>query len=254
MIADIAGFIRLRVCLSITLMTVAGYLLMNPPGMGLLFVTLSSFLSFSGAYAHNNMTDVEEDAANKRKVSRFAASRKGYAIVAACFLAGLFFSFFLPPHSMFFVGAIAGLNIFYSKFRIKKYFAVKNVYTAFDIGLGFLYGAAAAPVFGVESVAYYIIISLSILAGSIISDMRDHEGDRKAGFRTMPVVLGPGSTGKIIYLLIAMLSASVMFFQSFIILLPFLAVTAALVKMGKFSDAHSFGGASVLFLVLWLAL
>ena len=147
---------------------------------------------------------------------------------------------------------ILAANFFYSLLRVKKYFLVKNLYTGLGISLAFLYGALTVSKINGEIIAYYLLMSLLIFIGSVISDLRDYEGDRKTGVNTIPAVLGFGRAKKFVYVLLLLFSVMILIFEKFIILLPFAVITFLFLQKDVISSAHLIGGLSLIFLAMWL--
>jgi len=253
-INEMLDFIRFRICLTIFFTSASGYLLFNPVGLNLLIAALSSFFVFSGGYAYNNIFDRKEDIINRGRINPFVKSGKSYPIVFLCFAAGFLLSLLLPPHSIPFFILMLGANIFYSLLRIKRYTLLKNLYTGFGISLAFLFGAITGFELNVEVMAYYFLMSLLIFIGSVISDLRDYDGDEKAGINTIPVTFGFHKTKNMVYILLALLSFLVVFFHRVIVLLPFVFATFIYLYKNKISFAHSFGGLSLIALSIWLLL
>ena len=164
-----------------------GYFLFNRLSINIIFVVLTSFFLCAGAYSYNNITDKREDLINRKRISPLTYSSLGNIVVIASFSLGMIFSLFLSGTSIFISSLLLILGIAYSLFRIKRFFLIKNIYTGFGVPILFLLGAASI---NVETLWYYFLLSSFSFAGSIISDIRDYEGDKKTCIKTLPVYMG----------------------------------------------------------------
>jgi 4-hydroxybenzoate polyprenyltransferase len=227
-----------------------GYLLFNPLSLNLIFVALSSFFVCAGAYAYNNITDRKEDLINRKRVNFFSLNNKSLLIVISCFLLGIFFSLLLSPLSVFFCMLFITVGVFYSFFRIKQYLLIKNLYTGFGITVVFLIGIIS---FSSELFWYYFLISVFFFTGSLISDLRDCEGDESVDIKTLPV-LEYNLTRKIIYFLLITLSVLVLGLNLYNLfpMLVFIPIILFFLIKNKPVIAHLSGGISIIFLVAWL--
>jgi 4-hydroxybenzoate polyprenyltransferase len=166
-------------------------------------------------------------------------------------LLGFAFLLFLPPLSILFSVSIVVTGVIYSFFRLKKYFLVKNFYTGFVVSQLLLLGAANISN---EAILYYFIFSVFFFIGSLISDLRDYDGDKTIDIKTLPVHLGYNLTRKITYFLLIGLSVLILgsslysLFPVFtFILIIFFFLIRDNPKMAHFSE-----GISLISLVVWL--
>jgi len=247
-VKEFLEFIRFKICIFITSIGISGYLLFNSFSVSqLIFTFLSSFFIIAGAYAYNNITDKEEDRINRSSVNPFALSRKGYLIVIGFFSIGFLFSLRLSLWSIFFYVIGIWISFVYSFFKLKRYFLVKNFYTAFGASLVFLLGAG---IVSLSSISYYLIFSLFLFIGSMISDLRDYRGDKLNNIRTIPVILGYQTAKKIGLALLGIFSVIILFFD-LIVLLPFSLSMIYFLLKNKPTLAHSCEGFSFIALVIW---
>ncbi len=251
-IREAFDFVRVRIALSLVFLAVSGYLIFNPMNANLLFVILGAFFLSCGSYGYNTITDKEEDAINSR-INALAFSRIGLAAVFVSFALGILFSSFLGiiPIAISIISALTAFA--YSRFRLKKYLFIKNIYTAFTVSLSFIFGAMELSS---EAISYYFAFSLFFFAGSIISDLRDFNGDRRAGIRTIPVIFGEENAKRFLYVILAAIllvfsSIDLKTFLPFIFALP---ATYALVNKNKPKQAHLSMALSINFFVLWTAI
>ena len=249
-LSNFLEFIRFRICIFVTSIGMAGYLLFNPISVNLIFVLLATFLITAGAYAYNNMTDMEEDLVNRKRINPFILSKKSLFLISGLFISGTIFSFFLSLYSLSFCLLGVLISIAYSFFKLKKYFLVKNFYTAFGASLVFLVGAGniSIPIMG-----YYALFTLFVFIGSSISDLRDYTGDKINNIRTLPVVLGYHLAKKIDFILLGLFSLTILF-SDLVVLLPFSLMMIYFLYKNKLTLAHSCEGFSFIFLVIWSVL
>ena len=237
---EFIGFIRPKICLFVTGIGIAGYLMFNSFDLKLLFVALASFFATAFAYTYNMITDKEEDLLNHKKLNRFVQGNSGIIFVGAFVVLGAIFSLYLSKLSVavYFLLSITGAV--YSYFRIKSIFPFKNLYTGFILSLVFLLGSAANSSITMQMIIYYLAISLHIVVISLISDLRDYEGDKSAGIKTVPVAFGYYACKKIIYGLLILFTLSVIALnlEGLFSLLPFIIPMVIYLKMNKPYHSH----------------
>lgn len=251
-IKDFLEFTRFKLCILCPFLAMSGYLLFNELSANIVFVSLSSFFVCMGAYSINNIVDVKEDFINRKKINPFASKLEGKIISGLAFSLGLYFCSFLSYVSVMFYVIAVFTSITYSVFVLKKYLFMKNLYTGFGVAQVFLIGAFASTSPS-QAFLYYAIISLFILIGSMISDIRDYEGDKASGFKTLPVYLGCGLTKKLILSLILIYMFIItLAFPEFMILLPFLALKFLFLYKNRISFAHLSGTLAFIFLSVGL--
>ncbi|ODS37220.1 MAG: hypothetical protein A7315_04265 [Candidatus Altiarchaeales archaeon WOR_SM1_79] len=250
-IKDLLDFVRFRICFTASFLAITGCLLFNPLDIiKLIFISLSSFFVCAGVYSYNRITDKEEDIVNIKKLNPFVYN-KGILVVVCCFLLGFIFSLFLSAVSIFFYITSTITGLLYSRFRVKRYLLVKNLYTGFGASQVFLLGAAS---FTNEAVMYYFLFSTLFFIGSIISDLRDYKGDKAAGVTTIPVHFGYNLCKKFIYLLLIAFSILILKLNlsELVILLPFVLLMVFFLNRNRVDAAHTSVIASLIFLVIRL--
>ena len=109
---------------------------------------------------------------------------------------GFLSALFLSPVAVIFYVSSALSGVIYSYYRIKNIFPLKNVYTGLSLTQAFMIGAANAGLIG-DMLLYTISLFLLLFVASLVSDLRDYEGDKAIGINTVPVVLGYEFTKKI---------------------------------------------------------
>ncbi|WP_459809433.1 UbiA family prenyltransferase [Halopiger thermotolerans] len=184
-------------------MAVAGILL-HPDAFEWTAATLAAgvmFLAYGVVYLYNYFTDVEEDRLNDSYNPVLDETYRRVIVVYLCTavvaIVGISVAF-LGQIPVAVALSYLCLGVAYSTppFRFKKRFVLKNVVVALFSGslllvmTSSLTGTVAA--IDLVMVAFF---GISALTTSIIGDFRDVDGDRKAGVRTVPVVLGGRRTG-----------------------------------------------------------
>ncbi|WP_394328098.1 UbiA family prenyltransferase [Halostagnicola kamekurae] len=142
-------------------------------------------------YSINRVTDLEEDA---RNVPGRAAFTREYGRLLLALGVGLYVLAIgvavvleLPGARYTVIPLL--VTIAYSFFRLKRVFLVKNLtvgvaWGLIPLGVGYYYGVLEAP--GIVFLAAYVTTMLTVAA--IVFDIKDIDGDRAAGIRTVPVV------------------------------------------------------------------
>lgn len=230
-----------------------GYMLFNNLSATILWVAAGCFFIVACVYSYNNITDKKEDKINRGKINAFSKSKSGTYVVFLCALFGLLFSFYVSSSSFILSAIFVVAGFLYSRFRIKSYFLVKNLYTAFFTSFLLLIGAAHLE-FSQEFFLYYLLFFISLLLGSIIADLRDFEGDNKVGLRTLPVILGYRKTKYLVYsgLILSFLLVFRIDFSVLFPILPFILLSLFFVKKNSHKSAHAFESMSLVFLAIWL--
>jgi geranylgeranylglycerol-phosphate geranylgeranyltransferase len=170
----------------------------------------SYFLGLA-TYVYNDLTDIDVDKINRKEQSDMTQNQsKGKLMVLVTLLFGLaatvsviisYYSFLI---SVVFI--ILGVTYSHPIFNLKSRFPLKTIVTATGAGLLSLFGGAAAIGNGVYHNSMnisilplstiYLAISFSIFyfIQSPMGDIADIKGDRVAGRRTFPLVLGTSRT------------------------------------------------------------
>ncbi len=236
---EFIGFLRPKICFFITGIGISGFLLFNPIGVKLFFVALATFFISAASYSYNLITDKEEDLINHKKVNWFVTNNWGHCLVLGFLVAGLIFVSYLSYLSIIFYVTAAISAFIYSYYRIKNIFPTKNIYTGLSLTQAFVIGAANASV-SEEMLPYIPPLFLLLFVISLISDLRDFEGDSQTGIRTVPVVIGYEPTKKISYAVLLIFTTSVFAFGLYGLapLLLFVLPILALVYLNKQKMAH----------------
>ncbi|MDD2666747.1 MAG: UbiA family prenyltransferase [Methanocellales archaeon] len=158
---------------------------------------IASFLVSFATYNINKLTDIEEDAVNVPERAGFIAKNKRLVIWAtvASFIVALSLSFLQNPLSIFiilfpfFMGVIYSIKI--SNFRLKDIMGIKNIVVALSWAVlgAFIPLAVSFRDYLLISLIFYFFF-IKCFINTVVFDVRDIEGDRMSGVKTIPVFFG----------------------------------------------------------------
>ncbi|MGI0036658.1 MAG: UbiA prenyltransferase family protein, partial [Nitrososphaera sp.] len=180
---------------------------------------LISLLIATGMYILNDLVDADLDRANgksrpipsgrvsKRQAWTFVMTTNGLAVLLSVATLNL--------ASMLIVVPMLLIGILYSapKIALMNRFVLKTLSIAIFYGLCALLGitstygislALAAPAAPIHAMT---VLAIMIFISSTLNDLGDVEGDRAAGRRTIPVVIGGNSTIRLLLVLSAAMPA-----------------------------------------------
>lgn len=148
-------------------------------------------------YSLNRVTDLAEDEKNVPRRARFT-KRYGREILGAgavLYLAVLVLAFVLELPGAPFLLLPVVVGGLYSLGRAKRVLLVKNIIVGvawglIPLGVGVYYGVLLTP--EILFLAGFFFVSLTVAAA--LFDIKDIEGDRREGIRTVPNVFGPRAT------------------------------------------------------------
>lgn len=178
------------------------------PGLPLNPVLLfSAFLVTFSVYTLNLATDRQEDALNFPERNRyFVSDRRALLTIAAIsYLAALVMGGAITLKIVPVLCIPLGMGLLYSLriggTRLKDLFIGKNA----TVSLSWALEAALLPAaFAFRTPAVLLVfffIFVKVIINTIVCDVRDVQGDRAAGVRTVPVVLGVTTTRRLLLLL-----------------------------------------------------
>jgi geranylgeranylglycerol-phosphate geranylgeranyltransferase len=174
---------------------------------------LASLLVTAGTYIMNDILDADLDKANGKKrpiPSGLVSKRQAWTFVAFAFGAAVLLTMVtFSPISMVIVTLMLGIGVTYSlpPFVLMKRFIVKTMSIAVFYILCALLGmtsvfnldiAMDSPVWVASAL---LTLALMVFISSTLNDMGDVDGDRAAGRRTMPIVVGKENTIKLTMIL-----------------------------------------------------
>jgi geranylgeranylglycerol-phosphate geranylgeranyltransferase len=180
-----------------------------------ILLPLISLLLTVGMYILNDLVDADLDKANgkKRPISSGLVSKRQawIFIVSTNGMALLLSVITLNPISILFVLLMLAIGIMYSAPRIAlmNRFVIKTVTIATYYCLCALLGVASnyGLDLAIENPATLIhsllMLAIMIFISSTLNDLGDVDGDKAAGRRTVPIVIGKASTIRLAILLAA---------------------------------------------------
>lgn len=211
----------------------------------LLFSTLPNLnilLSFSftvySIYGLNKLTDIEEDAVNNPERAKIIAKicTLFKFSLAVSFILSLILGFSVNvlalPALLFplFMGVIYSIGISSHIPRLKDITGVKNLIIALSWGVPLALLPAidqSMKQFIVILIIFYIFFIKSLI-NSILFDIRDIEGDRISGVKTIPIFLGINKTKRLLLILNSTLIPLIIFsygyFYKYFFVLVFIIV------------------------------
>ena len=164
---------RFKICFSGATLAAFSFLLFNDPSSEIIAVIIAAYALMTAIYTYNMITDKREDLINKGKVNKWVVDYSGSVLSMSFLLLGTLLSISVDRLPIYTFAALAGFA--YSYFRVKEIFPWKNIYTGLLVGLTFLYGAEAG-------------------LPTVVSDLRDYEGDKQARIKTVPVHIGKSNS------------------------------------------------------------
>jgi 4-hydroxybenzoate polyprenyltransferase len=192
-------------------------------------------------YSLNRITDIEEDKQNVPTRAAFT-ERYGRALLVAgtalyvIAIAGAI-ALGLPGAPFLLLPLVAAAS--YSLFRVKQLLLVKNLIVGVSwgiipLGVGVYHGTG--PTVEIVSLAAFFTVMLTVAAA--VFDIKDIEGDRREGIRTVPIAFSPRATrrGALVVTIVVAIAvvaavASGIVPRRFLVLLSFLAYVAVYIPL-----------------------
>jgi len=201
-------------------------------------------------YSFNRITDMSEDEKNVPRRARFTKryGRLLLAVGVVLYVAAFALAFYLElPGTPFLVLPVL-VGAAYSVGRAKTVLLVKNLIVGFawgaiPLGVGVYYGVLLTP--KILFLSGFFFVSLTVAAA--LFDIKDIEGDRREGIRTVPNVYGPGATRTgaavvFVSLVPAVVAAAYFLSSEFLVLLGFLGYVLAYVPFSTRDRGSLFYG------------
>lgn len=185
----------------------------NPDYMTILWMTLplplASLLVTVGTYIMNDLVDVDLDRANGKRrpiPSGLVSKSQAWTFVLLAFgMAVLLTAITLSQISLIIITLMLVIGIMYSmpKIALMKRFMIKTVSIASFymlcalLGMTSAYNLDIAIGHPVLVTGVLLTLALMVFISSTLNDMGDIDGDKAAGRRTIPIVIGKDSTIKL---------------------------------------------------------
>ncbi|MDI9436760.1 MAG: UbiA family prenyltransferase [Euryarchaeota archaeon] len=166
------------------------------------------FLSTFSVYSLNRLTDLEEDSVNVPGRESYVKGKEK-SLLALCIISygvALLLGFLVNPVTVLVLLFPLGIGILYSLEVSPKLPRLKNIpgMKNFSVTLSWAAGAAFIPVvfsypgLWITFLLFYFVF-VKFLVNTISFDVRDIEGDKKSGVRTIPVLLGRSRTKLLLF-------------------------------------------------------
>jgi geranylgeranylglycerol-phosphate geranylgeranyltransferase len=180
---------------------------------------IASLLVTAGTYILNDLADADLDKANgkKRPIPSGLVSKKQARIfvMLAFGTAVLLTVITFRPTSLVVLSAMLVIGIAYSmpKIALMKRFVIKTLSIAVFyilcalLGMTSTYSLDLAINNPLVVASVFLTLALMVFISSTLNDMGDTDGDRAAGRRTIPIVIGKDSTLKLTTILAASILA-----------------------------------------------
>ncbi|MFN7106053.1 MAG: UbiA family prenyltransferase, partial [Pyrobaculum sp.] len=164
-----------------------------------LLLALSTFLAQAGLFAHNDLTNIEEDKINRPDAPLVAGTVGVHTAKAVAYSSlgagGLLAALLGPaPLAIYLTAATAG--VLYNT-RLKKVPLAGNLTVAFLTSMTYIYGMAAAKTASPILTLLFTSTLVANLGRELVKVAIDHEGDLKAGIKTAAVLLGPQKAARL---------------------------------------------------------
>ncbi|MEM5812439.1 MAG: UbiA family prenyltransferase [Candidatus Aenigmatarchaeota archaeon] len=203
------------------------------------------FIPFSASfliYNLNRFTDIHEDSINLPNRTSFVRKfgRKILYVALVLYVFALFLAYQRGLLAFIFTLIPPVGGFFYSYFRLKTLFVIKNIMVAALWGFNVLIVCAFFGDFGFFMVLSYLFFFSAFLINVVIFDIKDIKGDSINKIDTLPVKIGIKSTKSfclsILAALLAILTVMLTINIRSIVLLPFLFFIGFFIKYAQGSE------------------
>lgn len=185
-----------------------------PDFLVLIRLTVSVYFLALSAYLYNDLTDLDVDQINNRDT--VSSKRTNYQEILYAtigfFIVSILLAFSINIQTGVASLASVGLAIAYShpKTHLKNMFVIKTIVTATG---GFT--ASMMGAFAVQNISYLAMMSSLIVfmiyfINGPLNDIRDLEGDRRGGRKTIPIVIGVKKSFTVIIISIISISTTIL--------------------------------------------
>ena len=193
------------------------------PELGFVLLTfLPTFFIEISAFTINDYFDVETDRKNNRLdrplVSGEAKKAEVLAITIISSLVGVASAWYINPTCFAIALVFCLLSPLYS-YKLKDIALVGNTYVATTMAIPFIFGNfAVSTAVSQASLILALVAFVTGLGREIMGTVRDFEGDRMRGARTLPMIVGKQ---------MALLYSSILYFAAAVLsIIPFTVIPA----------------------------
>ncbi len=152
----------------------------------------AAFIGMS-AFIVNDLFDLKADKINKRKDKPLVTGRistdMAWLLFALLLLIGVFLSFTISTECVFIALLFVFLSITYA-IGLKAVPFVGNILIASSMAVPFIYGSLAVNTLHPAVLWLSLLAFLMGVGREIIGSIRDMEGDKKQGRKTLPIIIG----------------------------------------------------------------
>jgi len=225
--------------------TMGGYILLGaPPNISICF---SVFLLTFGIYSINKLTDIKEDAINRPDRVSFLKGRERFILIISVLslILSAILAYSNEPQVVlillvpFIANCVYSSQIHPSLPRLKDIPFVKNIV----VGLSWAIVCTLMPAVTLDAIQFLPVASIVYLMvikdfiNSTLCDLKDVNGDRESGVRTIPVVLGPQKTKKILLTLNCTLLPLLLFTKGRFLFIISLLILTEYIFIFSFSES-----------------
>lgn len=180
----------------------AGASLLSPPYSHRVLLGMAvGVLVEAGIFALNDYFNVEEDRINapdRPLVRGDLTPGEALALGVPCLIAGISLNLALNLEALLLVAAVVALGLLYNC-RLKREGLLGNLLVASSTALPFIYGALvleSPPSVPPANYAFSLAAFLAAMGREIVKGIRDLEGDRLVGIKTVAVTAGPRAAAR----------------------------------------------------------
>ena len=193
-ITDLA---RLKASIIVGLVVIFGMIIGSKGTASGLNLFLGFFVGFFMSASTNTINDIMDKNIDSLEKPNRPIPRKGISVNEAIVLfsletiIGLLIALYLNIYSFLLSTSVAILSVLYS-WKLKNILLLKNLLTSFGISSALIVGvlAISPEMVPIESILFFLLIFLVVIAFEMHKDIADVEWDGKNKKNTVPVVLG----------------------------------------------------------------
>ncbi|MBI2064683.1 MAG: UbiA family prenyltransferase, partial [Candidatus Yanofskybacteria bacterium] len=201
MLPPLLRLVRIENSLLVSIAIIAGQIMSIgkiPDLFFILFSIIPPFLETMGAFAANDYFDIETDGTLNRTDRPLVSGEfsKAFAIKFAilCYAIAIVSSWFVNSLAFITIVVFALISFSYS-FKVKRVQVIGSIFVASAMAVPFIYGSFSLNVWPPASVIVATIILLILgIAREFVLTTRDIRGDKAAGIKTLPMIIGPRKT------------------------------------------------------------